>query len=72
MSRRQFVAFLTTLYSHKLWNSKFEGDKATQDECFERVEDEFEVPANQMCIKAIMMQLISLNVAYQLRELRIF
>jgi CRISPR/Cas system-associated endoribonuclease Cas2 len=37
VSRRQVVASLTALYSHKYWNSKFEGD-ISQTEYFARVE----------------------------------
>jgi hypothetical protein len=39
-SRRLFVAFLTTSYGHKPWNSKFEGD-IPQAERFARVEKTF-------------------------------
>jgi hypothetical protein len=40
MTRRQFVASLTVLYTHKFPNSKFEGD-ILQGECFARVEKGF-------------------------------
>jgi hypothetical protein len=44
-SRRQFVAPLTAMYSHKFPNLKFEGD-APQAECVARVEKGF-VSASQ-------------------------
>jgi hypothetical protein len=40
MSRRQFVASMTALCSHKFSNLKFEGD-AAQAECAARVENGF-------------------------------
>jgi hypothetical protein len=49
------------------------GSKATrpQAECFAHVETDVK-SANQICISAIMMWFPTLDVTYQLRELRIF